>query len=290
MRGRCGVPAPGAGPAETHFRRAQGPPPLGMLPARGAIAGARRLGGRPAVVQADGAAWGGRSLEDAIGAPAEGAFGARAMRRAASAGEWISLLEDAGRLPKARPAERCGGACRRDRRRGGPGGARLWHAALLKAAARGHEHVHGTGIAMRRGGLLLPCEPRHLHALRPGRGARPAASAAIAAAPRQGAGRRRTERRLSRLPVECVGAAGPCYAGAVLRRARIIDGALSARSAYACAAAVPGARRGGWGAGSVGRAAPRPGRAAGTAGPASAAVSGIAGLREAAALLIGRCR
>ena len=144
---------------------------------------------------------------------------------------------------------------------------------------------------MRRGGLLLACGSRHLHALRPGGGARPAASAAIAAAPRQGAGRRRcTERWLSRLLRERAKAAGPGRTGAMLRRARIIGGALSARSVSACATAVPGARRGGWGAGSVGRAAPRPGRAAGTAGPASAAVSCVAGLREAAALLIGRCR
>ena len=141
---------------------------------------------------------------------------------------------------------------------------------------------------MRRGGLLLPCESRRLHALRPGGDARPGASAAIAAAPRQGAGRR-TERGLSRLPRESVGAAGPGRTGAVLRKAGIIGGALSAQSAYACASAVPGARHGA-GAGSVGRAAPRPGCAAGTAGPASAAVSGIAGLREAAALLIGRRR
>lgn len=75
-------------------------------------------------------------------------------------------------------------------------------------------------------------------------------------------------------------------ADAMLRKARIIDEALSARSVSACAVAVLDARHG-VDARSVGLRI-GPGALHGTAGPASAVVSGIAGIREATALLIGR--
>ena len=261
---------------------------MGTFLACSAITSVRCLGGRLRVVQADGAAGGGRSLEDAIGALVEEALEAREMRRAASAGEEITHF--LGGMPTGyrKPV--------RQNDMKGLVGEIVAEAVLVECGFgmplyskwrhTGTSASNGIDIVMRKGGLLLACEAKHLHALRQGGDARPAVSSAIAAALRQSADRH-TERWLLWLLRECVGAAaGLGDADAMLRKARIIDEALSARSVSACAVVVLDARHGVDAQSVVLRLGP--GALRGTAGPASAVVSGIAGLREATALLIGR--
>ena len=277
-----------AGRRETHFRRAPGLPPLGTFLVCSAIDAVRCLGGRLRVVQADGEAGGGRSLGDAIGALVEEALEARAMRKAAGAGgEAASLL--LGRVPVAQREPV------RENDMKGLVGEIVAEAVLVECGFgvpfyskwrhTGTSASNGIDIVMRKGGLLLACESKHLHALRPGGGARRAVSAAIAAALQQSADRH-VKRWLSWLRRECVAAAGLGGAGAMLRKARIIDEALSAWSVSACAIAVLDARHV-VDAGSVGLRL-GPGALGGMAGSASVVVSRIVGLREATALLIGR--
>ena len=302
----------GAGQAETHFRRAPGLPPLGTSIVRGAIAGARSLDGRPRVVQAGGAAGGGRSLEDAIGALAEGALGARAMRRAARAGEGIFLFLGGMHAGGQKPA-------RQNDAKGLVGeiaAGAAWRSAALACRPA------------QSGGARARARPRDRHCNaqgRPALGLRAKATARVAAW--QGRAARRVCRDCRRAPAgrrpphraralaAAQGVRGGGRAGRHRRSAAEGQdhwrGPVGPKRACLCDRGARRAARDGRGAGRAGprpagrtgrartacpcgrragRAGPRPGRAAGRGGARVGRRVRHCGLRGAAALLIGRRR
>lgn len=238
----------------------------------------------------------GRSIGDWLGSLVEEALATRTMRSEANAGDEVSFF--LGRMPiegdrhgisaadlkglvgeivAEEVLEACG--------YGEPFYSKWRHA--------GTSASKGIDIVMRKGAVLSVNEPKHLHALRPGRGASSGVSAAIAAAFRQSPDRH-TREWLLWLRRHCVeaarlgGATHPSPAGtaALLRMAEVLKKALAEWSVSANATVALDARHG-VDAGSI-RGSLGPGTLRGIANPAEAVISSIDGLHDATVRMVGR--
>lgn len=255
------------------------------------------LDGRLMVAHVGGAAGSdGRSIGERLGSLVEEALAVRAMRSDANAGDEVSFF--LGRMPiegdrrgisatdlKGLIGEIVAEVVLEECGYGEPFYSKWRHT--------GTSTSKGIDIVMLKGDALSASESKHLHALRPGRGASSGVSAAIAAAFRQSADRH-TREWLLWLRRHCVEAArlggatrlSPAGTAALLRMAEIITKALAEWSVSASAVVVLDARHG-VDVGSI-RGSLGSGTLRGIANPAEAVVSSIDGLHDATVRMVGR--